>query len=171
MMIKTERTAIRPVIADDWRQIQRIWQGFARSAYARYDRPLNTDDNAVRARIAKWAEFNASGTEHRFFAVCLGDTVIGYCAFNQRENGYEIGYCFDPVYHGRGYAKESISALLAYLNEQGIKRFTAGTALSNTPSVALLRSLGFRQIGTEKISFYQDAGGNDITFDGGVFAR
>ena len=42
---------------------------------------------AVRTRIAKWADANNSGTEHLFFAVCLDDTVIGYCAFNKRDIG------------------------------------------------------------------------------------
>ena len=111
MMIKTERTGIRLIVEDDWRQIGRIWKDFNQSQYARYDRPHNTDDSNVRARIAKWAEANRSGTEHIFFAVCLDDTIIGYCAFNKRDNGYEIGYCFDSAYHGKGYAKESISAL------------------------------------------------------------
>ena len=37
------------------------------------------------------------------------------------------------------------------------------------PSVSLLKSLGFELIETEKVSFYKDADGNDIVFDGGVF--
>lgn len=157
------------IVKDDWRQIGRIWQDFNQSEYARYDRPHSTDENDVRARIAKWAAANMSGTEHMFFAVCLDDTVIGYCAFNKRDNGYEIGYCFDSAYHGKGYAKESISAMFAYLRRFGIERYTAGTALNNSPSVSLLCSLGFRLDHTEKVSFYKDADGNDIVFDGGVF--
>ena len=30
-------------------------------------------------------------------------------------------------------------------------------------------SLGFKLIGKEKVSFYKDAAGNDIVFDGGIF--
>ena len=41
--------------------------------------------------------------------------------------------------------------------------------MGNTPSVALLKSLGFELIETEKVSFYKDADGNDIVFDGGIF--
>jgi len=29
--------------------------------------------------------------------------------------------------------------------------------------------LGFQLIGTEDVSFYQDAQGNDIVFEGGIF--
>lgn len=168
MRIKTDRLTIRHITRDDWKSIQPIWEDFRVSQYAQYDRPQNTREEAVRTRIAKWADHNR-GTEHMFFAVCLHDRVIGYIALNKREDGYEIGYCFHSAFHGKGYAKESLSALLAHFGEMGITRFTAGTAIRNTPSVALLKSLGFRQIGTEKVSFYQDSQGNDIVFDGGIY--
>ena len=167
--MKTGRTSVRLITESDWKSIKELWVDFNRSEYARYDRPHPTDDADVRTRIAKWAAANRSGTEHLFFAVCLDDTVIGYCAFNQRDTGHEIGYCFASPYHGKGYAKESVSALLRSLHGMGIQKFTAGTAIKNTPSVALLQSLGFRQIGTEKVSFYKDSDGNDIVFDGGIF--
>ena len=104
-----------------------------------------------------------------FFAVCLQNRVIGYIAFNKREDGYEIGYCFHSDYHGKGYAKESHLALINYLHRLGIEKFTAGTALKNSPSVNLLKALGFQQTGEEKVSFYQDQKGNDIVFDGGIY--
>ena len=167
-VIQTERLNIRRIVADDWKRIKEIWMDFNTSAFSQYDTPHNTDDADVQPRIAKWAAAN-SGTEHMFFAVCLGDAVIGYSAFNIRENGHEIGYCFHSAYHGKGYAKESHLALIDYMRQLGIKRLTAGTALSNTPSVSLLKSLGFELIETEKVSFYKDADGNDIVFDGGVF--
>ena len=168
MLVKTDRLTIRHIMPDDWKSIKEIWVDFNASAFSQYDRPHNTDDEDVRARIAKWAGAN-SGTEHMFFAVCLDDTVIGYIAFNIRENGHEIGYCFHSAYHSKGYAKESLLALIDHMRVLGIKRLTAGTALGNTPSVALLKSLGFEMIETEKVSFYKDAAGNDIVFDGGVF--
>ena len=168
MILKTERLTIRHIVADDWKSIKEIWVDFNTSALSQYDKPHITDDADVQPRIAKWAAAN-SGTEHMFFAICLGDTVIGYSAFNIRENGHEIGYCFHSAYHGKGYAKESHLALIDYMRELGIKRLTAGTALNNTPSVALLKSLGFELIETEKVSFYKDSDGNDIVFDGGIF--
>ena len=169
MIIKAERTNIRFIVENDWKQVKEIWEDFNASEYARYDRPHNTDDADVEPRIAKWAAANNAGTEHMFFAVCVNDIIIGYIAFNKRIDGYEIGYCFRSAYHGKGYAKESLSALIEYLSGTGIKRFTAGTAVTNAPSAALLKSLGFRQIGTETISFYKDDHGNDIVFDGGIF--
>ena len=167
-MIKTKRLSIRRVHADDWKAIQAIWADAAKSIYAQYDKPNALDDRAVSRRIARWASF-ANGDEHMFFAVCLQDVVIGYVALNKRENGYEIGYCFHSNYHGKGYARESISSILDVMKDKGVVNITAGTALNNTPSVRLLASLGFRQTGTEKVLFYRDADGSDITFAGGNY--
>lgn len=167
-MLKTERLMIRPITEDDWRSIKDIWVTFNASEFAQYDLPHNTDDKSVRERISKWAQ-TSSGTEHMFFAVCLNDTVIGYIVFHIRQNSHEIGYCFHSDYHGKGYARESLLALLDYLPTLGITKFTAGTAICNIPSVSLLKALGFAQVGTEQVSFYKDSAGNDIVFDGGIF--
>ena len=168
MLLKTERLTVRHIISEDWKSIQDIWVNFNSSEYAQYDTPHSLNDADVQPRIAKWAAANA-GTEHMFFAVCLKKTVIGYVAFNIRESGYEIGYCFHSAYHSKGYAKESLLALFDYMKTLGITKFSAGTALNNKPSVRLLTSLGFKLVAQEKVSFYKDAKGNDIVFDGGIF--
>ena len=168
MLLKTERLTIRHIVSDDWKNIRDILVDFNSSEYAQYDTPHITENTNVQARIAKWAAAN-SGTEHMFFAICLDEIVIGYIAFNIRENGHEIGYCFHSAYHGKGYAKESHLALFNYLRTLGITKFSAGTGLNNTPSVKLLTSLGFKLVAQEKVSFYKDADGNDIVFDGGIF--
>lgn len=168
MLLKTERLHIRHITENDWESMKEIWEDFNRSKYAQYDMPHNTEEADVRERIARWAKAN-SGMEHMFFAVCLHERIIGYIAFNIRDNGYEIGYCFHSDYCGKGYAKESHLALFNHLHDLGITRFSAGTAINNLPSVGLLKSLGFKQVGEEKVSFYKDDGGNDIIFDGGIF--
>ncbi len=183
-MIWTKRLLIRRVCRDDWKSIQAIWAEVNKTPYAQYDRPNDTDDALVMERIGIWASFAESG-EHRFYAVCLNDRVIGFVALHQREDSggvaasdvggpetgavYEIGYSFHPAYHGKGYAKESISRILALLASEGAAFVEAGTALANTPSVRLLASLGFTLVRTEKVSFYKDENGRDIVFDGGIF--
>ena len=168
MLLRTDRLTIRHIEADDWKSTKEIWVDFNSSTFSQYDIPHNTDEEDVRRRIAKWAAAS-SGTEHIFFAICLDDTVIGYSAFHITKDGHEIGYCFHSAYHGKGYAKESHIALIDYLRTIGITKITAGTALNNTPSISLLKALGFVLIGTEDVSFYQDAQGNDIVFKGGIF--
>ena len=167
-LMNTDHLSIRRICASDWKAIQAIWEEVNKTEYAQYDNPKDITDETVRQRIAKWGYFENS-LEHMFFGVFLEHVLIGYIALNQRKCGYEIGYCFHPDYWGKGYARKSISALLKELKSQGATYITAGTALNNTPSVKLLLSLGFRQIGSEKVSFYKDSQGNDIFFDGGIF--
>ena len=169
--MKTGRLSIRRVSAADWKAIRAIWAEIAKTEFAQYDNPKDISDEAAASRIQRWASFSNS-EEHMFFAVCLHGHVIGYIAFNQREHAYELGYCFHPDYHGNGYARESISALLREIRPmkaKGFTKITAGTALKNTPSVRLLLSLGFRQTGAETVSFYQDEMGQDIVFEGGRY--
>ena len=170
MLLKTKRLTIRPIRAEDWPHIKAIWQDFQHSAYAQYDRPNSTADADVRSRIARWAEMH-DGAAHLFFAVCLDNAPIGYAVFHRRKNGYETGYCFHSAFHGNGYAKESLLCLFDHLRSLGASRILAGTALANTPSVALLKSLGFCLTGTEQVTFYRDADGNDLFFEGGIFER
>ena len=169
MILSTENLRIRFIEESDWQSVKEIWEDFNASPFAQYDKPHNTDPDDVRERIARWAHASWS-SEHIFFVACLQDKVIGYIAFNIRENGsYEIGYCFHSAYHGKGYAKRSHTAALEYMRSLGIKHFTAGTAIKNLPSVKLLESLGFTKIGEEKVSFYKGENGDDIVFDGGIF--
>ena len=166
--IRTLRLTVRNTVAADWRDIREIWADFGKSEFAKYDIPHSTDEKEVRERIVRWEKANDS-VEHQFFSVCLGEKVIGYASFNKHEDGYELGYAFSSEFHGKGYAKESISALLDFFKNRGVKRIFAGTALNNTPSVKLLSALGFEMTGTEKVSFYKDENGQPIFFDGGAF--
>ena len=168
-MITTERLTIRHIAETDWPAVRGIWAALAPRPMAQYDKPHDLSPDSVRARVARWADFTRKGTAHMFFAVCLAEDVIGYFAFNQRERGHEVGYSFHPAHHGKGYAKEALTALLAHLRGLGLTCFSAGCALNNMPSVRLLESVGFRLTGTEKVSFYKDENGADIVFDGGIY--
>lgn len=168
--IETKRLFLRRIRAEDWKDIQAIWVGAAKSVYAQYDRPNDLDDASVQSRVARLGVF-AESDAHIFLAVCLKNRVIGYFSLNERGEGYELGYCFHSDFHGKGYARESLGAVLGFLRNRGVPFVEAGTALRNTPSLRLLRSLGFERCGTEKVSFYQDAEGKDIFFDGGIFVR
>ena len=166
-MIATQRLMIRPITIVDWKAIQAIWIDQSKSTYAPYIKPKPLDGPSVYHQIQRWIA--DSGKEHQYWAVCLAATVIGYMTLHKREHGYEIGYCYHSAYQGKGYARESLAAITEHVFVHGTSRVMAQTALKNIPSVKLLLSLGFKQIGTKEVSFFQDERGNDITFDDGVF--
>ena len=169
--MRTDRLQVRFIREEDWRSIQAIWEDFKQTEYVFYDTCKNTEDEEVKNRIAKWAHVTRSGKDHLFFAVCLDGEVIGYTSLNIREGGYEIGYGFRNKAQGRGYAKESLCVILDYMKSLGTEKIYAGTALKNTPSVRLLKCLGFELTGTETLSFHKDSDGNEVYFDGGLFEK
>lgn len=169
MIIETQRLLIRPVRMEDWRTVQEIWKDFNSSEYAGYDRHGSTEDEAVMKRVEQWIRLD--GYLEMILAVCLSDEVIGYISLYGDGQTYEMGYCFHSRYHRNGYGKESISAVMQELGRRGADRILAGTAAANIPSVRLLESLGFVRIGTQRVSFYKDAEGRDIFFEGGVYEK
>jgi len=165
MILNTSRLTIRNLQYDDWKKIKAIWEDFDNSPYAQYDVPHCNDDAQIQRLVEQFSESND------FFIVILSATneVIGTIDLHNTGNGYDIGYCFLSAYQGNGYAKESCSALIDLYVKNGCKRFSAGTALKNTPSVNFLNALGFQLTDTEQVTFYKDKMGNDIYFEGGLF--
>ena len=160
MKLETSRLSIRPLRESDWRAMKVIFTDFSASPYAVYDHPMPSADEAVKA-LTKWfADTNL------FFAVFLqgSEEMMGYVCFHKVGEEYDLGYCFHSAFHGKGYAHESVTALLRlFAEEYGAAGFTAGTALDNKPSCALLEKLGFSLVSTETVSFdrvFSFPGGN-----------
>ena len=164
--MKTNRLSIRELVSEDWRSMQTIAADFRKSEYAIYDMPLPVEEQEIQALTRQFAE------SHLFFAVMLGEGMIGYVCFHEEGGNYDLGYCFHSDFQGKGYAYESCSALMEHIAKTcSPKAFTAGTALKNVPSCKLLKKLGFVLQGTETLSFHKDEEGNDIVFEGGLFVK
>ena len=57
-----------------------------------------------------------------------------------------LGYIFDPAYAGRGYATESVAAVVTHaVDTLGVRRVTAGCFADNHASVRILEKVGFRR--------------------------
>lgn len=166
ILIYTERLKIRKLMISDWRSMREIAEDFKKTTYYIYDRPLDTHEDEIKSITKRFAESDM------FFAVLYQKKMIGYIGFHQNRDAYDLGFCFLSKYQGKGYAYESCSALIKYLSEsKGTQRFTAGTALKNTPARRLLEKLGFTIKGTEKLIFQKDKNGKDQFFTGGIFEK
>ena len=66
----------------------------------------------------------------------------------QEDGAVEIGYSVLPAFQGRGYATEMAAALTDWaLTQPGVVRVVAEADEGNTPSVRILRRLGFTEAG------------------------
>lgn len=104
-------------------------------------------------------------------AIVLPDErrMIGHIGFhgppgvNARRDpdAVELGYTVFPEYRRRGYATEAVRALLAHAGAHGVGRFVASVAPDNEPSLAIVRRLGFVEVGRH----WDEEDGEELEFE------
>jgi RimJ/RimL family protein N-acetyltransferase len=147
--VVTERLVLRALRADD---ADAMFAYRADPEIMRYQswEPQSLDD--VRAFIAGVSapEPYAPGT-WRQLAIALRETreLIGDCGVHVPQHApeqAELGITLAPAFHGRGYAAETIRALLRLAFETlGKHRVYGSIDPRNAASLALMRRTGFRQ--------------------------
>lgn len=78
--------------------------------------------------------------------------IVGHCGFHGPPDVIgraEIGYTVFTPYRGQGFAKEAAKALVDFAFAHNQSKVYATVAPSNAPSLAVVRSLGFTQVGTQ----------------------
>jgi RimJ/RimL family protein N-acetyltransferase len=79
--------------------------------------------------------------------------VIGHCGFHGPPDAIgraEIGYTVFEQFRGRGFATEAAQALTQWAFAQGEERVFASVSPDNAPSLAVIRHLGFVQVGSQE---------------------
>jgi aminoglycoside 6'-N-acetyltransferase len=112
-----------------------------------------------------------------------GDDEVGY-AVVRRDDGRVIGYVqygeetdpdyrsgsidlfLDPAVHGRGYGRETVATMAAYLlDDRGHHRLTIDPAAGNATAIAAYTKVGFKPVGVLR----QYERGLDGTYHDGLF--
>lgn len=75
--------------------------------------------------------------------------TIGFHAPPDETGRVEIGYRVEAAFRRRGVATECVGALLDWAEAMDTHRFRASVAPHNVASLAIVRSLGFRQVGVQ----------------------
>lgn len=155
-LFTTERLTVRKFTKDDFEDLAEILT----DKEVTYFEPYETF--AKEACIQEAAHFSES---EEFFAVVLGNKVIGKIYFSRKDCGsFEIGYTFNGKYQGKGYAYESVKGMLAYaFSVLGVRRVFAEINTRNIKSVRLAERLGMRREAEHKELFPRKEDKN--TFD------
>jgi RimJ/RimL family protein N-acetyltransferase len=106
----------------------------------------------------KYQEYKAALLQQpKFFegvqlAIVLRQTgiLIGDLYLKLEKNACWIGYTIAPEFARQGFAFEVVTQVIFELAQSGIKRIQAGVETGNTASIALLKKLGFTQMGIEE---------------------
>ena len=124
-----------------------IYNHYVRHGHVVFDTELAT----VESRREWFAEF--TGARHQILVADGKDGVLG-CATSRRYRNHpsfdgtvETGIYLDPAARGQGIGRRLYETLLGALEHHGVHMAVAGVALPNEASVALHRSLGFREVG------------------------
>lgn len=76
------------------------------------------------------------------------DTMIGEIVVMPNDGTISLGYTFSYRYHRKGYAYEALSALIDFLHRRyPAWDFICFVAPENVPSIALLKKLGYQNMG------------------------
>jgi RimJ/RimL family protein N-acetyltransferase len=148
--VRTERLLLRPLATGDADALV-AYRGRADvSRYVPFE-PMSRD--AIIERIAgSWARTQLTdegqsltlGAQVTETGELAGDVVLFW--HSRAHAGGELGYVFNPVLGGRGYATEAASMMLRLGFEGlGLHRIFARIDERNQPSVRLARRLGMRQ--------------------------
>lgn len=169
--IVTKRLIIRPFANNDLDDLALLIRDKMVSEYAPFDTQWPTGDESMGKVLA----YYMGEKPWCWCAVELKATgrVIGFvCAGVNDDTTRGLGYTIRSDHQNNGYAYEACRALIEHcIANLGARRFTAGTADCNIPSVKLLQKLGFIKFRSFEASFAKNAEGNPVTFAAGEYER
>ena len=145
--IETNRLFLRNVAAKD---ADIMYDYRNNEICARYQRSQTKDYNGIVALVERRKNDVMSVDAPFMVAVALKDTdeMVGEIVVMPKDGTISLGYTFSYKHHRKGYAFESLSALINLLHEQYPEwDFISFTEPENEPSMALLKKLGYKDMG------------------------
>ncbi|MEI7058458.1 GNAT family N-acetyltransferase [Nocardioides sp. CCNWLW239] len=152
--VRTERLALRPI--DVERDLDDLHAYLSREDVCRYIPAVPRDREQLRQAYApgrrpsvlrREGEVLCLAVEHE--GRLIGDIVLFWHSKEQRSG--EIGYAFNPEFHGRGFATETARALLGLaFDGLGLHRVIARVDERNTASARVIERLGMRKEAVER---------------------
>ena len=119
---------------------------------SRYQRGQTKDLPGINSLIERRSVDSIQNQENFLLAVERKDTgeMIGEIVVMPNDGCFSLGYTFHYAHHLRGYAYEALSLLVDVLHERyPDMEFISFTEPENIASMALLRKLGYDDLGYE----------------------
>ena len=139
VFLTTQRLILRNVTPED---ADTMYDYRNNELCARYQRGQVRDREGIAALVDL--------EQPALLAAALRDTgeMIGEIVVMPQDGAISLGYTFSYRHHRRGYAYEALSALLELLHSRFPEQeFICFTEAENLPSRALLRKLGYQDLG------------------------
>lgn len=136
---------IRPMTADDWAAVERI-----------YREGIATGNATFEAEPPSWEEFDREKVAEPRLVATEEGIVVGWAAASRvssrcvYEGVIEHSVYVGETVRGGGVGAELLEAFLAAADATGIWTVQSGVFPENEASLALHRKLGFRDVGTRE---------------------
>lgn len=147
IFLSTERLILRNVQQKD-AQIMHDYRN--NEICARFQRGQTTDYDGITAIVKKRMHDIISVDAPFLIAVALKETdeMVGEIVVIPNDGTISLGYTFSYKHHRKGYAYESLQALIEHLHEIFPQwDFISFTEKENLPSRNLLKKLGYQDMG------------------------
>jgi len=148
--LRTERLIIRPFNLGDLYDLHAFHSLPEVARYLYWEaRDLDQTRQALEDKILRSALYDEGqalslAAELADSGVLVGDLTLFWHSRTHRHG--EIGFVFNPAYHGRGLATEAARELLRLgFDELGLHRVTARCDARNIRSAAVMERLGMRR--------------------------
>lgn len=162
-VIETDRLRLRPFTAADAPAMRALWQDEAAQRFL-MGRPAS--DEEIWQRLLRYAGlwpllgYGYWLIEEKATGAYAGDA--GLADFRRPfawpvQDAPELGYALIPAMQGRGYAREAVSALLAWSDRELRSPLVAFTQSEHIRSLRLAQAMGFETAGTAEY------GGNQVS--------
>jgi ribosomal-protein-alanine N-acetyltransferase len=169
LLLHTERFLIRNLRLSDLREFHAYrsnpevtkYQGFDVFSLQQAEDFINEQTNKVFGNPGEWVQY---AIENKSTGRLIGDCAVKLDGNDTRLA--EIGITIAPAEQQKGYAKETLLAILDFLfSLPGFHRVTETVDADNIASIQLLKSTGFRQEGhyIENI-FFKGQWGSEYQF-------
>jgi RimJ/RimL family protein N-acetyltransferase len=164
-MIRTERLELVPLGAE---LISALLEGGKLPFAVPADWPDQHDARFLRIRLRQLGG-QPDRIEWPVYAIVRGGEMVGHIGYHgppgvnarNAEGAVEVGYTVFPEHRRQGVAGEAVRGLLARTQERGVERVIASVAPDNDPSLALVRRLGFVEVGRH----WDDEDGEELEFE------
>jgi [ribosomal protein S5]-alanine N-acetyltransferase len=164
-LITTERLILRPFLKTDF---QDLFEYMSLEETYRFERGKPVTLKEAKNFCKQQAK------DSRFWAATLKENgkVIGQVTLSPDRpeifKMWNLGYIFNPAYHGKGYATEAAQALIKYaFEEMRVHRIVGHCSPDNTASWKVLEKCGMKKEGLSRKDFpvRLDKDGNPVWLD------
>ena len=147
IFLETDRLILRNLSSCD-AEIMYDYRNHERCA--KYQRGQTKDLEGIKSLIQSHLQDQITTESTFIVAVALKNTneMIGEIVIMPNDGAITLGYTFSYRYHRMGYGYEALSPFIQHLHQQYPKwEFICFTDVNNTASIALLRKLGYQDLG------------------------